>query len=355
MFYYLCRLVNTTVSLLYPLYSSYKVLRLPSSSVEQREGLERWCMFWSVMAGVWVWEEWGEWSLAWFPFYYEIKTLFILWLALPQVQGATYLYIHHLSPLLTTHEQDIDSFLSNLRSSALALGASYVQRALRSLRQAVFGQLLAEANADATANAANQPGLAAGVGRNTPPVLANPPVQGGAQNANGAAASTFANLAGGLMRQYGPAALAAGQALLHPMAGSPARPPTAAAAGGNSRRSNQGVRDQDSSASSSVSGHSGNNNEGLRDRSRTPSTASSGVPSALSPAGSGQSSPRDPVAQRYISSLAGSAYEEIGRGEVEDEFARGGGGRPSAARKSGSWFGGWGGQGEGVSGEKKDA
>ena len=75
-------------------------------------------MYWCVVACVWTWEQWGEWSVAWcalfsplftrslsrlvawatrradrrglassrFPFYHEVKTLFLLWLALPQIQ-----------------------------------------------------------------------------------------------------------------------------------------------------------------------------------------------------------------------------------------------------------------------------
>lgn len=60
---------STSVSLLYPLYASYKALRPAASSgltpQEQGERLERWLMYWCVVACVWTWEQWGEWSVAW--------------------------------------------------------------------------------------------------------------------------------------------------------------------------------------------------------------------------------------------------------------------------------------------------
>ncbi|GAA5949107.1 hypothetical protein JCM10213_007093 [Rhodosporidiobolus nylandii] len=338
MFYYLCRLVNTTFSLLYPSYASYKVLRLPSGSPEQRQGLERWAMFWCVMGCVWVWEEWAEWGVGWFPFYYELKTLFILWLALPQIQGSTYLYIHHLSPLLTAHEHEIDTFLSNLRSSALAASASYAQRGLRALRQAVLGQFLADAAApEADAD--------------EPPVLANPPVANSGATPSAAAGNSLTSFAGGMLRQYGPAALAAGQALLHPMQNSPGRAGAGAQGEGEQRRRRREELERElasldegaSSSASGVSGYSsGADTDGLRERSRT--SSSSSVPSALSP---GHGASKDPVAARYLNSLAGSAYEEIGHEDASERPAAGG------RRQSGGWFG-WGGQAS-VEEGKKDA
>ncbi|GAA5822668.1 hypothetical protein JCM11251_004334 [Rhodosporidiobolus azoricus] len=359
MFYYACRLVTLVSSLLYPTYASYKVLRLPSGSAEQRQGLERWLMFWCVMCGVWVWEEVGEWGVGWFPFYYEIKTLAILWLVLPQIQGSTYLYTNHLSPFLTAHESDIDTFVANLRSSALALGASYIQRLIRSVKQAVLGAALAEVNGDG-----QQPGQ--GHDTHGPNVLADPPVTSGAATPQAAAASTLASLAGGFIRQYAPAALRAGQALMHP--NEKAGGVRAAAQGGNGEEEQKRRRreelerelaildsDKSGSPASSASGVSvGSSADGLRDRSRTPSsasTSSSGIPSSLSPG----STPKDPVAQRVLSglgSLAGSAYEELTHAEASEFKEReklGAGER----RKSSGWFGGWGAEGEGKGG--KDA
>ncbi|GAA6029405.1 hypothetical protein JCM8097_003662 [Rhodosporidiobolus ruineniae] len=342
MFYHLCKLVITSTSLLYPAYASYKVLRLPQASPEQREGMERWLMFWCVMGGVWVWEEVGEWSVGWFPFYYEFKTLVILWLALPQIQGSTYVYLNHLSPFLTSHESDIDAFLSNLRSSAMTLGADYLRRALVAARNAVLGQALAADPA--------QP----------PPVQAEPAVGGAAATPQ---ASSLAQLAGGLVRQYGPAALAAGQALLHPTAAATAK--AAGAAGTRERTASTSSEkrrreleeelarldreDGSGSGSGSDSATSSGFSEhltasGAKVRSRTPSSLSPGTAGGSS---GSSSSPQDPVAQRVLHSLVGSQYEEITHADV-DGRATGDGGR----RKSGGGWFGWGGQEEGKGGKE---
>ncbi|GAA5916823.1 hypothetical protein JCM6882_006362, partial [Rhodosporidiobolus microsporus] len=355
-------------SLLYPAYASYKVLRLPSGSAEQREGMERWLMFWCVMCGVWVWEEVGEWWAGWFPFYYELKTLAILWLVLPQIQGSTYLYTHHLSPFLTAHESDIDLFVANLRSSALALGASYLQRAIRAAKQAVLGSVLADV--DAAAGAPPPPPPGQGADAHAPPLLADPPVQSGAATPQGAAASSLAAFAAGLVRQYAPAAVSAGRALLRPNEGAGG----AGGAGGKGvsadgqgeegkRRRRDELRRELASLGgggedelSSASGFSsGSGSDGLRERSPTPSTASS-IPSSLSPAsspsGPGGGTPRDPVAHRVMSnlgsSLAGSAYEELTHDEARG-FAVGGGGEGAG---KGGWFG-WGGGAQGEEGKGK--
>ncbi|GAA6006315.1 hypothetical protein JCM10207_000604 [Rhodosporidiobolus poonsookiae] len=344
MFYHLCRLVATTTTLLYPLYASYKVLRLPAGSPEQREGLERWCMFWCVLACVTVWEEVGEWGVGWFPFYHEVKTLALLWLVLPQIQGSTYVYINHLSPFLHSHESDIDSFVSNLRSSAIATGTAYLQRLLSAVRRAVLGQFLAaEGAADGPAD--------------PPPVLADPPTATPAANPSAAAGNSLAQFAGGLLRSYGPAALAAGQALLRPNQGRPVHPSRETNASQKRREELErelaalNAEAESSGAESSTSGRRGPPSlHGLRERSRTPSSvssASSGVPASLSPG----STPRDPVAQRVLSSLAGSAYEEIGHEDASGFVAPGQGARKSAgAGAGGSWFG-WGAGQEGKGGK----
>jgi receptor expression-enhancing protein 1/2/3/4 len=69
------------------------------------------------------------------PFYSLFKTIFFLYLSLPQtevnwsarliprggeltIQGSTYVYRAHLAPLFYDHEQDIDAALNGLRSRA---------------------------------------------------------------------------------------------------------------------------------------------------------------------------------------------------------------------------------------------
>ncbi|GAA5890949.1 hypothetical protein JCM5296_001239 [Sporobolomyces johnsonii] len=377
MFYYLCRFVSVTASLLYPTYASYKALKSTASSGltagEQAEQLERWLMYWCVMGIVWMWEEWGEWGVRWFPFYYEVKTLVILWLVLPQIQGSTYIYLTYLAPFLSSHENDIDSFVTSTRSRAKAVGLEYLNRGIQRARQAILGQVFAT---DAGGNGAPPPYA---MDTDEPPVLAEPYTTGGE---GATAASSLMNLAGGFMKQYGPSALAAGAALLHPM-------------GRRQQQEQQTVNDRDarqrrkaqleaelaalsggasssseppSSPAGSSSAYSGtarasanaHASRTLHPRAVSSSSLSS-LPASLSPGDPQRSrtsssssasdvetrgAPRDPVAQRYIeTNLAGSQFEEIARDEAKG-YAGGKGG----------WFGwGAGGPGAPVDPAKKNA
>ena len=51
----------------------------------------------------------------WFPFYHELKVVFILWLTLPQFRGATKMYRRFLAPTLEIYENDIDGHLDVAR------------------------------------------------------------------------------------------------------------------------------------------------------------------------------------------------------------------------------------------------
>jgi receptor expression-enhancing protein 1/2/3/4 len=49
------------------------------------------------------------------PFYYVFKTTFLLYLALPQTRGASYVYSVHLHPLIAKHELEIDAALGRVK------------------------------------------------------------------------------------------------------------------------------------------------------------------------------------------------------------------------------------------------
>ncbi|GAA5887794.1 hypothetical protein JCM16303_002333 [Sporobolomyces ruberrimus] len=140
MFYYLCRVINVTASILYPTYASYKALKSSSNgTIGQTRELERWIEYWSIMALVWIYEDWFEWSLNWFlPFYYELKTLGLVLIVLPQFNGSKHLYSTYLDPFLSSHESTIDDFLSSLSSRLRSAGLNYLNQLIRSLRQVLF-------------------------------------------------------------------------------------------------------------------------------------------------------------------------------------------------------------------------
>ncbi|GAA5991812.1 hypothetical protein JCM5350_003205 [Sporobolomyces pararoseus] len=156
MFYYLCRIINVTSTILYPTYASYKALKstttsssttsnssLTSSSSagqQQTKELERWTRYWCVIGLVWIYQDWFEWSFNWLPFYFEFKTLFLLWTVLPQIQGSTYLYEFHLSRLIQTHESKIDQVFGNLNQKFKSFGLEVLNRLIKNLRSLILGE-----------------------------------------------------------------------------------------------------------------------------------------------------------------------------------------------------------------------
>ncbi|QRV85033.1 TB2/DP1, HVA22 family domain-containing protein [Ceratobasidium sp. AG-Ba] len=181
------RIVSVTGAFLYPTYASYKTL---SKRPTQEADLERWLMYWSVMGCVVGVEYVAEWLIRWIPLYWEIKTVFLLYLALPQTQGATAIYNNRLQPVLKHYEPQIDASVARLRSRAYVF--------MREKLQELWARLLNQ-----------QPGVGQAAG---PPTLQNP--MGGPLQ-----------MASGLLQAYSPMILGAAAA-----AGAMA--PAPAAAGG---------------------------------------------------------------------------------------------------------------------------
>lgn len=122
--------------------------------------------------------------------YYLMKTLFLLYLALPQTRGSSYIYINHLQPFLHSHESQIDATLASFKARLYA----FVQERFRALWDqfvSALGQQQQALYASSTSGAA--------VG--APPSLGDP-VSGPAQ------------LVAGLWRSYGPSILASSATFL---------------------------------------------------------------------------------------------------------------------------------------------
>ncbi|KAM6432016.1 receptor expression-enhancing protein 4 isoform 2-T2 [Liasis olivaceus] len=98
-----CRLLLGT---LYPAYASYKAVR--SKDVR---AYVRWMMYWIVFALFMATEAVADVFVSWFPFYYEIKMAFVVWLLSPYTRGASLLYRKFVHPTLSSKEKEIDHFI----------------------------------------------------------------------------------------------------------------------------------------------------------------------------------------------------------------------------------------------------
>jgi len=92
------------------------------------------------------------------PFYAYIRLLFLLYLVLPQTQGARIIYQTHVHPFLEENESAIEDFISSAHERLRAAGIAYLKRAIELLKTNVLGlpPSQPDANAAAAAAAANQ-------------------------------------------------------------------------------------------------------------------------------------------------------------------------------------------------------
>ncbi|KAE8144579.1 TB2/DP1, HVA22 family-domain-containing protein [Aspergillus avenaceus] len=133
MFGIIADLLSSVVTILFPIFASFKALR--SSDPSQ---LAPWLMYWVVLSAILMAESWTYWILGWLPFYSWIRLFFFSYLVLPQTQGAQILYRTHVDPFLAQHEQEIEEFIGRSHERAKALGLQYFYQALDWVRENVF-------------------------------------------------------------------------------------------------------------------------------------------------------------------------------------------------------------------------
>jgi receptor expression-enhancing protein 1/2/3/4 len=151
------------------------------------------------------------------PFYSTIKAIFLLYLALPQTQGATYVYQNHLRPFFAKHEQQIDQTIAEVRARVYR----FLQDKARGAWHSILGAL-APGTEGTTAQQGPIP-----TGPTQPPPTMNNPAGGPAQ------------LISSLWTSYGPSILAGGAALINQTAAAtlPAGSPSGSQPAATSHRS----------------------------------------------------------------------------------------------------------------------
>ncbi|KAL1841004.1 hypothetical protein VTJ49DRAFT_7558 [Mycothermus thermophilus] len=127
-------LLSSVASFLFPVFASYKALK--TSDPAQ---LTPWLMYWVILAFVVLFESWTSWILFWVPFYAYIRLLFLLYLVLPQTQGARFLYETYVHPRLEENETAIEEFIASAHTRLRSAGISYLKRAIELLRTNVLG------------------------------------------------------------------------------------------------------------------------------------------------------------------------------------------------------------------------
>jgi receptor expression-enhancing protein 1/2/3/4 len=128
------KFLSSIASFLFPLFASYKALK--TSDPAQ---LTPWLMYWSVLSCALLVESWLEFILMWVPFYAYMRLFFLLYLVLPQTQGARHLYETYLHPYLEENESQIEEFIASAHDRLKAAGIAYLKQAIELLRTRVLG------------------------------------------------------------------------------------------------------------------------------------------------------------------------------------------------------------------------
>jgi len=74
------------------------------------------------------------------PFYSWFRLFFLLYLVLPQTQGAKLLYLTYFEPFIVHHENQIDEFIGQAHRRLEQVGLGYMNVVIEWLRERVLGQ-----------------------------------------------------------------------------------------------------------------------------------------------------------------------------------------------------------------------
>lgn len=119
------RLVVLIFGTLYPAYSSYKAVK--TKNVKE---YVKWMMYWIVFAFFTTVETLTDIILSWFPFYFELKMAFVIWLLSPYTKGSSVLYRKFVHPTLSSKEKEIDEYISQAKDRSYQTMMRFGKRGL---------------------------------------------------------------------------------------------------------------------------------------------------------------------------------------------------------------------------------
>lgn len=119
------RIVVLAFGTLYPAYSSYKAVK--TKNVKE---YVKWMMYWIVFALFTTAETATDLLLSWFPFYFELKIAFVIWLLSPYTKGSSVLYRKFVHPTLSNKEREIDEYIAQAKDRSYETMMRFGKRGL---------------------------------------------------------------------------------------------------------------------------------------------------------------------------------------------------------------------------------
>ncbi|KAM7389653.1 hypothetical protein PAMP_023616 [Pampus punctatissimus] len=90
----------------------------------------KWMMYWIVFALFTTAETATDLLLSWFPFYFELKIAFVIWLLSPYTKGSSVLYRKFVHPTLSNKEKEIDEYIAQAKDRSYETMMRFGKRGL---------------------------------------------------------------------------------------------------------------------------------------------------------------------------------------------------------------------------------
>ena len=121
--------------ILLPAYIAYKALRSrdPAQS-------HPWLIYFTVLSLVQLADSYTLFITGWIPFFGIVRLIFMLYLVLPQTQGAKVLYLNYLEPYIVHHENQIDDFITQTHRQLDSVGFGYMNVLIEFIREKILHQ-----------------------------------------------------------------------------------------------------------------------------------------------------------------------------------------------------------------------
>jgi len=118
-FGYFAELICNIVGFIYPAYASIHALES-----HDKDDDTKWLTYWVVFAFFSVVEFFSDVIFSWFPLYWLVKVVFLVWCFLPiQNNGSSYIYSRLIRPVFLKNRQNIDNVLSSAVGTATGLAS----------------------------------------------------------------------------------------------------------------------------------------------------------------------------------------------------------------------------------------
>ena len=100
------------IGFIYPAYKSIKAIESASPEDDRR-----WLVYWVVYSTLIILEYFSDLLLFWFPMYYAIKSILLVWIMHPNYNGSEFIYNNIIKPGFIKNEKMIDQLVENVQTS----------------------------------------------------------------------------------------------------------------------------------------------------------------------------------------------------------------------------------------------